>query len=238
MPGKTITVFADDLTGACECAGIAHQHGFAAAVTLDPAAAGDTPSVLVVDTETRLASPADAARRLRVWLQAPAVRQRDGLVFKKTDSVLRGPVMAELEALAPALGRRRVLLVPGNPALGRIVRGGDYSIYGEPLTSTAFAYDPHHPARSSRVVELLGPASLPITALAPGAPWPDSGVIVGDMTSPGDFAAWAAALPADCLAAGSAPFFATLLTAHGHGPVAADSAPALDMPTLVISGTI
>ncbi len=150
--GKFIA-FADDLTGAAEIAGLGHRFGLTSEVLARGEPPGDA-ALSVIDTDSRLASPAEAAR-----LVAEAAREVSGrpwtFVYKKTDSVLRGPVAAEVAALAAVLGRRRALLVPCNPSLGRTIRGGRYFLGELPLDETAFARDPHHPARTADVVDLL-----------------------------------------------------------------------------------
>lgn len=207
MPPRPLLVLADDLTGAAEVAAIAHEAGWRAVVFTRPPRGPVDTDVLVLDTDTRLASPARAARRVSAWASRLHQLPHAGF-FKKTDSVLRGPVLAELAACARALGLRRVLLVPANPSLRRIIRDGRYLIAGRPLHETAFARDPHHPARSSAVLELLGTQnSLPVACRAPGARLPATGLIVGDAGCTADIADWAGAVDRRILPAGGADFF-------------------------------
>ena len=56
-------------------------------------------------------------------------------------------MVAEIEAVLGPLGLRRALLVPANPALGRVIRGGCYFIDGIPIDKTDFGQDPEYPAR-------------------------------------------------------------------------------------------
>lgn len=234
-----ITVVADDLTGACEIAGVGHRLGLSSAVTLDDQLPTRDAQLRVFDSETRLSPPHLAGPALRSIgesiAQGPAT-----LVFKKTDSVLRGPVRAEVEALAAALRLPRILLVPANPELGRVVRDGVYYVQGTPLHETGFATDPHHPARTSRVVELLGPsADLPSASANHHAVLPSRGLIIGDAASPDDLAAWAQHVPADALAAGSSAFFGAWLSQRIQPALEGKrgASPAPDGPVLLISGT-
>jgi len=238
MTSVVTTVFADDLTGACEVAGIVHRHGLSATVALDPNAKLDDADIVVIDTETRLSSPDEAARSLTSWLQNPGIASRSGRIFKKTDSVLRGPVAAELLTVATPTHASRILLVPANPALGRIVRDGRYLIDGIPLNQTSFKLDPHHPARSSLTSELIGNVrEFPCHNLAPSDPLPARGLVIGDASTPQDLARWAAQLPADILTSGSAAFFDALLSTRGH-PRRLNPNPAFaNKPFLLISGT-
>ena len=77
------------------------------------------------------------------------------IIFKKTDSVLRGHVAAELEALMRLTGKSNTLLIPQNPSKGRIVKDGIYYINGTPLDQTSFAYDPEFPAKTAEAKKLL-----------------------------------------------------------------------------------
>ena len=83
------------------------------------------------------------------------VNSSTDIIFKKTDSVLRGHVAAELQALMRVTGKQKALLIPQNPSKGRIVKDGIYYINGTPLDQTSFAYDPEFPAKTSEAKKLL-----------------------------------------------------------------------------------
>jgi uncharacterized protein YgbK (DUF1537 family) len=194
--------------------------------------------VIALDTDSRLLSPDEAARAVSSAITAitPTAWR---LIYKKTDSVLRGPVLAELAALAIALGRPRVLLVPCNPGLGRTIRDGRYFIGDTPLDQTAFARDPHHPARTAVVSELLRwSADAPVHVLPPDAPLPATGVIVGEASTADDVQAWATRLTDDTLPAGGGEFFAAVLRrVIGSSPTPAAAPPPLG-PTLIVTGSL
>lgn len=237
MPRRPLIVLADDLTGAAEVAAIAHEAGLLAVVlTRAPRAPLDA-DVLVLDTDTRLASPARAARRVRACV-TQLKKLPHAAFFKKTDSVLRGPVLAELAAAAAALGVRRSLLVAGNPTLGRTIRAGRCFIAGRPLDQTAFARDPHHPARSSAVLDLLGGTQKTrIVCRAPGGRLPAAAVIVGEHRSTADTARWARTLDRYTLPAGGADFFRAWLQTRGlRRRVIIPNTPAAT-PALLLHGT-
>ena len=71
------------------------------------------------------------------------------VLFKKTDSALRGHVVAELTALMEATGYRRAVYLPANPSKGRIIKDGAYYINGNPIHETDFSFDPEFPAKTS-----------------------------------------------------------------------------------------
>ncbi len=240
MPGRTPIVVADDLTGACEVAAVAHRHGIAAEVCLGVVTPQEGDVLSVVDTDTRLLPPDEAARRVTDCLGNLRRVDNRPLLFKKVDSVLRGPVAAELRAAAESTGCARALLVPANPALGRTIEAGRYRIHGTPLHQTDFARDPCHPARTDEVVRILREGGLrPVVSLRPGDPLPARGLAVGDADDDADLDHWAEQLDNGTLAAGSAAFFSSVLRRHhGHPEESAgDAPPPPEGPVLLVSGT-
>ena len=124
-------MLADDLTGACD-AGVAFAlAGFPASVVWrEDAPWPEDAQVLVVSTETRIKDAAAAREKiLRIC------RRLEGrtVVYKKIDSVLRGPVEAEIRAVMEACGFASAVVCPALPEHGRVVRGGEVYVHGEPL---------------------------------------------------------------------------------------------------------
>ena len=171
-------IIADDITGAAEIAGIAHAHGQQARlVCACPAASRPAVSPVncdsvavttVIATDTRSMSEADAAAETRRI--ASAISHHTSHIFKKTDSALRGHVVAELSTLMQTTGYQRAVYLPANPSKGRIIRNGVYyikeaSAEGQevisegqkvrevPIAETAFSYDPEFPAKTSVLKE-------------------------------------------------------------------------------------
>jgi uncharacterized protein YgbK (DUF1537 family) len=212
-----IAVIADDFTGAAELGGVALRYGLTAEVQSEFNAHADV-DLIVVDTDTRSCAAEEAARRVT---NVAELCREDAVerVFKKVDSVLRGRVMAELTALLGAWRKRRALLVPANPGLGRVIAEGHYFIDGQPLHETDFARDPEYPATTSDVLAVLGPAgSWPVHVLRPGEIMPDRGILVGEATSEADLATWARRLDDKTIPAGAAEFFGAFLRAIGLQP--------------------
>jgi uncharacterized protein YgbK (DUF1537 family) len=162
-------------------------------------------------------------------------------IYKKVDSVLRGQVTAEVEAAMRQLKLQRALLLPANPSLGRIIRGGRYYVGGKPIHETEFARDPEHPRRSARVLELLShPAMSPIHICRLSDPLPGSGIIVCEAATSRNLRRWVTERKPGMFAAGAAEFFAELLAARTKGSVSslaiADELPAGERE-LFICGT-
>ncbi|MFM7071606.1 MAG: four-carbon acid sugar kinase family protein [Planctomycetota bacterium] len=222
-----IAVIADDFSGAAEVAGWAVASGFTATLRRDFAADSDA-DVVVFDTDSRSLPVDVAANRLSI-LAASLRAQGVHRVFKKIDSVLRGHVAAEADALRRGLGRVRALIVPANPRRHRIVRAGHYSIANQPLHETLFAHDTDFPARTDRVIELLQPFSGSTIATSPVecAEWPAAELICGDACSVEDLAIWSNRLDCDTLPVGAAEFFAAWLSSQ---VVSSDIAPSSFRP--------
>ncbi len=238
MTSPPIVVLADDLTGAAEISAIGHAHGLRAVVALSPDSLPPDAELLVFDTDSRLNPADEAARKIRhIAERLPAALKQH--VFKKTDSVLRGPVAAEVEAAATALGRDTVLLAPANPSLGRTIHQGIYHVNGVPLHQTSFAHDPHHPAQHPHVATLIGPtARLPLVLARPGMPLPSPGLILAEAENANDVAHWAGRIASNILPAGGADFFEAFIKTLGLTADAVTAAPPAPRgPTLIISGT-
>jgi uncharacterized protein YgbK (DUF1537 family) len=128
-----LVAIADDLTGALEAAAKFAAWGV---------------RVEWVDTESRHLAEREAGAAVERAAGAFAV----GLIYKKTDSTLRGNIAAELRALA-RFGP--VAYVPAYPALGRTVVNGELLVDGVPLVQTEFARDALNPVRCGNVRELV-----------------------------------------------------------------------------------
>jgi uncharacterized protein YgbK (DUF1537 family) len=156
-----LRVLADDLTGACDV-GAELLPGPGGVVVQPPTewrrpeARGGT--IVVRNTQSRTLAAADAAARVRAAL-ADVAGGWAGLVLKKIDTGLRGPLGAEIDAAMDALGIDEAFVLPAIPEIGRTTQHGRQMIGGIPVDQTPFARDPHHPIRD---------ASVPIAIAATG----------------------------------------------------------------------
>lgn len=209
-----IAVIADDFSGAAEIAGIAAEFGLAAEVQteFDPTSSAD---VIAIDADTRSRPPAEAAGRIAQLTRLLDLVQPDW-IYRKVDSVLRGPVAAELGAMLAAGQWRRAVLVPANPSRGRVVRGGHYLVEGVPLDRTAFATDPEYPRSTANVLDLLRREQIEIRSVAIGGSLPPEGVAVCDAETACDVIHWVNAIGDETLPAGAADFFRALLSARSR----------------------
>lgn len=230
--GVDVALVADDLTGALDAAAPFAGCGFgvrvyrragsfpapagaasgperadAASPPPLPLRSGPSGSVVAVSTSTRHLAPAAArtavtaaARRLQPW--SPR------LLFKKIDSTLRGPVPEEVAALMEVFELRTALVCPAFPDAGRIVRGGEVFVHGEPLRETEYARDLRTPSPSESMAALLGRVGA-IRKLRPEDFHPETflpGVAIADAATDSDLARLAAFVserPREILAVGS-----------------------------------
>lgn len=204
-------------------AGIARRLGFRVTLTTDTNVPAADTDVLVIATDTRSMTEADAvAESARV---ATAVAAMPGVshIFKKTDSALRGHVTAELRALLDNTRYTRALYLPANPSKGRTIEGGIYYIGGKPLHETDFSFDPEFPAFSSRLDERVI-AEFPLSC-------PDA-VNVEDVT------AAVASASNDTLLAGAADHFTAFLQRHGDAQEGEQAKPEIDLnDTIIVCGS-
>jgi uncharacterized protein YgbK (DUF1537 family) len=243
-----VTIIADDLTGACDAGAL-----FAGRGPVGVFAAPDLPDArrpaAALDTGTRALSPGEAAERVRSAAAGVAARLAGGLVFKKIDSTMRGNVAAELDALMSVARATTALVCPAFPAQGRTVLHGLLSVGGVLAHESPTGRDPHYPAATSDLVELLSrvpgrPVSLlplkevraPIEDLARALAG-RSGVVVVDSEVDRDLDAVAGAALGrpGTLLAGSAGLARAAASAWGY----AAQAPALPEPGswLIVAGS-
>jgi len=204
-----IVVLADDLSGAAELAGIARGHGLAAEVhrRFNPDTRAD---LVAIDTDSRSLPPDQAAARLRE-ITAAVLAARPDWIYKKTDSVLRGNILAEINAVAETAGKPRALFIPANPRRQRVIVRGHYGVEQRPLNQTAFAHDPEYPATTSRVDLLLTRSGGQVKLIGPNDPLTECGIHVPDAWEPQHLESRARSLAEDTLAAGAAEFFEAIL---------------------------
>jgi uncharacterized protein YgbK (DUF1537 family) len=192
-------IIADDLTGAADSSAALAAHGLGVHITPWPASGDIGRSVretvgrpdvdiLVVETGSRDLDAATAGRRLTAVAAAlqPLVGHSAAAagspeapwVIKKIDSVLRGPIAAEVESLRTAIGSTTTVIAPAFPRLGRTTQDGVQLLDGVPVGTSAT--DPV-PGRTAADAEVARACGLPDAALrAPGAGPVDGTVTVHD----------------------------------------------------------
>ncbi len=126
-----LLILADDLTGAADSAARCCAVGLSATVVLDAAdLAADWPTtqVIALNSDSRQLTAAAASQAVRQLISALPMLPANTTWYKKIDSLLRGNVSAEIDALlpwvTPAGAQPCALVCPAFPAQGRGVAGG------------------------------------------------------------------------------------------------------------------
>jgi uncharacterized protein YgbK (DUF1537 family) len=151
----TIGILADDLTSAADGAAPFVQRGLRALVGRRRLPLQQA-TILAVDSGSRSLLASQAAQRAAELAEQLASRD---VLYKTVDSTLRGHVRAEIEAAFTASGRKMLVFAPAFPGAGRTTVGGVQLVDGIPVAETGYRRDPVHPARHSRLVELV-PSSI------------------------------------------------------------------------------
>jgi D-threonate/D-erythronate kinase len=230
-----IVVIADDITGAAEMGGIALRYGLKSIIA-DDVIADVKADVLIIYTNTRSLRKVEAVE-VMANLTKKVAQLNPSLFYKKTDSVLRGHILAEMKAQMKALNFAKGLLVPVNPSLGRIIGNGKYYVTGELIHKTSFANDPEFPIKSSSVLEMLGDEETSTKVVEQNTSLPENGISIGEAKNNEDVSLWATKVDERTLAAGGASFFNALLSMKHHLKNENKKAVELSSPLLLISGT-
>jgi uncharacterized protein YgbK (DUF1537 family) len=147
-PPIRLAIIADDLTGSLDTGVAFAARGWRVIVRIagqvdrsDPSDVSD-PSPLacdaiVWDTETREADEETARRAVRAACAQPSVKSAPRM-YKKIDSTLRGPWLAELREVWKARASRTTVLCPAFPAVGRTVVDGEVRVGGRSLAEAGF----------------------------------------------------------------------------------------------------
>ncbi|WP_026874133.1 3-oxo-tetronate kinase [Jiangella gansuensis] len=172
-------VIADDVTGACDLAGVVTAAGLPATVLLGPPQPGDEPApgaeCAVVALASRTA-PADDAVAWSVaagqWLLdhgAQRLYQKYCSTFDSTKDGTIGPVA---DALADLTGTGSSVGTPATPAVGRTVYQGHLFVDGRLLSESPLRDHPLTPMTDPDLARVLGAQTPRPVAVVP---WPTFG---------------------------------------------------------------
>jgi len=207
-----IAVIADDFSGAAEIAGIGFRCRLKCEVVTE-CIPDHRPDLLVIDTNTRSSSESEAKERIKkTALNLPEVNW----IYKKTDSVFRGHVAAELETLLETLDIPSALLIPANPSMGRRIIHGIYSVDDRLLHETTFSEDPEGSYASSDVIELLNAScKSDVFDYSTFEKEKIPRIVIGNADQSDHLKQWTSKLQNGILPAGGADFFSAILDSKG-----------------------
>ncbi|MDT8858911.1 four-carbon acid sugar kinase family protein [Alkalihalobacillus sp. MEB130] len=150
-----IALIADDLTGANDTGVQFARSGLKTSVLMqrEDVSLSDL-DVVVMDTDSRSVSSADAYDRVR---RASEFLNRFSfdLIYKKVDSTMRGNVGRELDAVYDVFQPDFVLMAPAYPKNQRKVRDGNLYVGQKLLHETEIAHDPKTPVNESFIPDIL-----------------------------------------------------------------------------------
>ena len=190
-----LLMIADDFTGSLDSGIQFAKRGIRTQVFLEPEIRDEEiepdTEVLVVDTESRPLPKKEAYERVRK-LTDWARRKGIGVVFKKTDSALRGNVGAELAAASEAMGTP-LYFIPAHPKTKRITKNATHYVDGALLENSVFGKDPFEPVTMSYIPDIIGAQSnIPVTTVGRTEAVPErkgAGIVVFDAETEADISA-------------------------------------------------
>jgi len=230
-----IVVIADDITGAAEMGGIALRYGLKTMIS-DNFKNADKYDAIVIYTNTRSMTVKSAAE-IMGELTTQAMALKPSLFYKKTDSVLRGHVLAEMKSQMNAMNLKKGLLVPINPSSGRIIKNGKYFINNVPLHETSFFIDPEFPVSTSNVKEILGEKKIQVQVKKKSEGVAADGVTVGEAETSEGLDSWTRHANGPVLLAGGGSFFNALLNSTHPEERSEKQSPEFSKPFCLVSGT-
>lgn len=163
LEGMKLLIVADDLTGALDTGvQLAKSGASTTVITAGGISARGLDAlrsdVVVVDGETRPLPPEEAYRIVYRITRLVADRP-EVLLYKKTDSALRGNIGSELSAMLDASGEQTLAFVPAFPQQQRTTVGSVQMLNGEPINQSVFSNDPFNPVASASLPEIIAKQS-------------------------------------------------------------------------------
>ncbi len=163
LPGLTVGIIADDLTGACDTALQFFHAGCQTRVLLEPdklpASSDEENQVWSISTESRHIEPRNAIAKVREAIELLKDHYGAEHFYKKMDSTLRGHFTEECLAAVDELGWDCVVVAPAYPQEGRRTVGGYQLVHGIPIEQTEVSQDPRFPACQSHIPTVMAEAS-------------------------------------------------------------------------------
>jgi len=230
-----IAVLADDFTGAAEMAGISFRYGLETVIHWSGKLILEDMDVCIACSDSR-SLPKSQALEVTERMVNLLKAIQPYIYFKKTDSVLRGYILDELQLQLNLLDMKKALFIPANPSFKRIIKDGIYFVNGIPLDQTPFTEDPEFPAQTSVVKQILESRSIVSTQVLPkGAGLVESGITTAEVQTVEDIRNWVDQIRNGILLAGAGDFFTECLAINNEEKIRPQ--PGFDWPLLYVSGT-
>lgn len=150
-----LAIIADDITGANDSGVQLAKYGLNTSVLFDLDKKGvENKEAVVFDTDSRAVEKDEAYRLVK---EASVFLKGNGFnhIYKKIDSTMRGNIGAEIDAVYDVINPDFMLIVPGYPKNGRVVKEGYHYLNGKLLHETEIGTDPKTPVKESYLPDLL-----------------------------------------------------------------------------------
>lgn len=155
---KKVVVIADDFTGALDTGVQFSGRGISTTVTQETTAdmkeLFKSFQVIVVDTESRHIDPEDAYEAVRQVADRAVMAGAD-IIYKKTDSALRGNIGAEFKAVCDAVPGELLCFAGAFPGAGRVTLKGHQYSDGVLISESGFGKDPINPVTESYIPKII-----------------------------------------------------------------------------------
>ena len=145
-------IIADDLTGALDTALQFRNAGYRTIVSTRDGAWPPDAEAAAMSTASR---HLDASAAYDAVRSAVDGTDSSALIYKKTDSLLRGNIAAELQAALDGTGVSTLVYTPAFPSGGRTTESGTLALWGTPVADAARGSDPVTPVRESHIPTLI-----------------------------------------------------------------------------------
>ena len=153
-----LLIISDDFTGALDTGVQFASSGASTYVMVDSEIdytnIASNVEVVVIDAETRHLNKEEAFK-IVFSIVSEACKIGIPYIYKKTDSVLRGNIGAELTALLQASQSKHIHFIPAFPKMGRTTEGGIQFVNGVPLSQSVFGQDPFAPVNDSEIKKII-----------------------------------------------------------------------------------
>lgn len=154
--GAQLLILADDFSGALDTGVKFSGKGITTVVLPDyKDFSSELESEVIVVNACSRHLPAREAAEIVHRVVSAGVKMGIPYIYKKTDSVLRGNVGAELTAALYASGCKTLSFFPAFPDMGRTTEGGVQLFNGTPIHESRIAEDPFEPIVRSEVKEII-----------------------------------------------------------------------------------
>ena len=147
-------IVADDLTGALDTAVQFRKAGYQTLVSAQDGSWPPDATVVAMSTASRHLDSIQAHRAITYAVEKVRI-EPSTRIYKKTDSLLRGNIGQELQAVLESTDTSAMVYTPAFPSGGRTTEDGVLTLWGTPVAKAAPGRDQVTPALESHIPTLI-----------------------------------------------------------------------------------